>query len=133
MMNVLHIDILEYMSEYKAIIKGNAPSKPNCMKIGYLAGHPKLVKTKALVSYEESFIWQSGKLRDLNINEPFEFYIDVYYPSKRSDLDNVLKLQLDVLQRIKCIKNDNNCCLIHARKFIDKENPRVEITIKTLE
>ena len=107
--------------EYKQIINGVAPSKPNCMKIVSINGHGCLAKTSAL------------KLRDLNINEPFEFYIDVYYPSKRSDLDNVLKLQLDVLQRIKCIKNDNNCCLIHARKFVDKENPRVEITIKTLD
>ena len=36
-------------------------------------------------------------------------------------------------RRIKCIKNDNNCCLIHARKFVDKDNPRVEIVIKTLD
>lgn len=119
--------------EYKAIIKGNAPSKANCYKIVSINGHGCLAKTSALKKYEESFIWQAGNLRDLNINEPFEFYIDVYYPSKRSDLDNVLKLQLDVLQRIKCIKNDNNCCLIHARKFVDKENPRVEITIRTLD
>jgi len=117
---------------HTAIIKGNAPSKANCYTIVKVKGHFQLAKTPILKRYEESFIWQSGKLRDLNIDEPFEFYIDVYYPSKRSDLDNVLKLQLDVLQRIKCIKNDNNCCLIHARKFIDKANPRVEITIKTL-
>ena len=119
--------------EYKTIIKGNAPSKANSYKIVSINGHGCLAKTHSLKKYEESFIWQAGKLRDLNINEPFEFYIDVYYPSKRSDLDNVLKLQLDVLQRIKCIKNDNNCCLIHARKFVDKENPRVEITIRTLD
>lgn len=118
---------------YKAIIKGNAPSKANCYRIVSICGHSQLAKTPSLKKYEESFIWQAGKLRDLNINEPFEFYIDVYYPSKRTDLDNVLKLQLDVLQRIKCIKNDNNCCLIHARKFVDKDNPRVEIKIKTLE
>lgn len=127
----LKLDISDM--EYKATIKGVAPSKPNCMKIVTINGHGCLAKTPALKKYEEAFIWQAGKLRDLNINEPFEFYIDVYYTSKRSDLDNVLKLQLDVLQRIKCIKNDNNCCLIHARKFVDKENPRVEIMIKTLD
>lgn len=119
--------------ECHAIIKGNAPSKANCYKVITINGHGALGKTKALKAYEESFIWQAGELRDLDINEPFEFYIDVYYPSKRSDLDNALKLQLDVLQRIKCIRNDNNCCKIVARKFVDKDNPRVEITIKTLE
>ena len=119
--------------EYTATILGNAPSKANCYKIIAISGHGSLAKTPALKKYEESFIWQSGRLRDLDINEPFEFYIDVYYPSKRSDLDNCLKLQMDVLQRIKCIRNDNNCCKIVARKFIDKENPRVEIKIKTME
>ncbi len=117
--------------EYKATILGNAPSKANQYRIVTISGHGSLAKTKALKAYEESFMWQAGALRDLNIDEPFEFYIDVYYPSKRSDIDNSLKLQLDILQKIKCIKNDNNCCKIVARKFIDKEKPRVQITIKT--
>lgn len=79
--------------------------------------------------YEETFIWQVGGIRDLNISGLFEFYIDVYYPTKRSDLDGCLKGVLDCLQKAKVIKNDNNCCLIHARKFIDKDNPRIEIKI----
>jgi Holliday junction resolvase RusA-like endonuclease len=64
------------------------------------------------------------------IDVPFEFYVDVFYPSKRSDLDGSFKIVLDCLQKAKVIKNDNNCSLIHARKFIDKENPRIEFTIK---
>ena len=123
--------------EYKATVKGNAPSKSNCYFIITKKGangkyHGSLAKSSSLTKYEESFIWQAGHLRDLMINEPFDFDIDVYYPSKRSDLDNSLKAVLDSLQRIKCIKNDNNCAKIVARKFIDKENPRVEITIKTI-
>ena len=119
--------------EYKAIISGVVPSKSNTYRIITIGGHSSLGKTKALKRYEESFMWQVGVLRDLNIDGLFEFYIDTYYPSKRSDLDNCLKVVLDCLQKTKTIKNDNNCCLIHARKFIDKENPRVEITIKTIE
>lgn len=118
--------------EYSTIVKGTPPSKPNSYKLVTICGHASMAKTQRLKDYEESFIWQSGKLRDLMIKEPFEFYIDAYFPSKAHDLDNCLKLILDVLQRIKCIKNDNLCCLIHARKFIDKENPRAEITIKTI-
>ena len=75
--------------EYKTIIKGNAPSKANCYKIVSINGHGCLAKTHSLKKYEESFIWQAGKLRDLNINEPFEFYIDVYYPSKRLSLIHI--------------------------------------------
>jgi Holliday junction resolvase RusA-like endonuclease len=91
-----------------------------------------MYKTTALRKYEESFIWQCSNYRDANISNPFEFYINVYYPSKRSDLDNSLKVVLDCLQRVKAIKNDNNCCKIVAQKFIDKENPRIEFEIKPI-
>lgn len=119
--------------EYKATIKGTTPSKSNCYKIITLAGHGSLAKTKTLKQYEESFLWQVGELRDLNIGGQFEFYSDVYYNSKRSDIDNSQKILLDCLQRSKTITNDNNCVLIHARKFIDKDNPRAEIRIVTID
>lgn len=114
--------------EFETIL-GNAPSKSNCYRIITLNGHGSLAKTKALKDYEEKFLWQCSKYRDANIEVPFEFYINVYYPSKRSDLDNSLKVVLDSLQRVKAIKNDNNCAKIVAQKFIDKDNPRIEFAI----
>lgn len=117
-------------TELKGKILGNTPSKSNCYKIITMGIHASLAKTTTLKKYEESFFWQIGTLRDKMIDVPFEFYIDVFYPSKRSDLDNSFKVVLDCLQKSKVIKNDNNCSLIHARKFIDKENPRIEFTIK---
>lgn len=119
--------------EYTVTIKGITPSKSNCYKIITLNGHGSLAKSQALKKYEESFLWQIGSLKDLKIDKQFEFYSDVYYPSKRADIDNSQKILLDCLQRTKTITNDNNCCLIHARKFIDKSNPRVEIKIVTIE
>lgn len=119
--------------EYSAKILGTPPSKSNAYRIITRGGHSSLKKSKAMEAYEESFMWQVGSIRDANISVPFEFYIDVFFPSKRSDLDGCFKGVLDCLQKAKVIKNDNNCCLIHARKFIDKENPRVEFTIKTVD
>lgn len=119
--------------EYKGIIKGTPVSKSNSYRVITLGGHGSLTKTSAMKKYEESFLWQVGNIRDLNINEPFEFYMDVYYPSKRSDLDGSFKCILDCLQKAKVIKNDNNCCKILGRKFIDRENPRVEFMIKTID
>lgn len=63
------------------------------------------------------------------IDELFEIQIDVYYPSKRSDLDNSFKVVLDCLQMTKTIKNDNNCRKIVGSKFIDTNNPRIEIKL----
>lgn len=113
-------------------IRGNVPSKSNCYKIITINGHSSLGKSKALKAYEESFMWQCGTYRNAGINTPFEFEINVYYPSKRSDLDNSLKVTLDLLQKIKAISNDNNCAKITAQKFIDKENPRIEFKINSL-
>jgi Holliday junction resolvase RusA-like endonuclease len=118
------------MDDIHCKIMGVVPSKSNCYRIITINGHGSLAKTTAMKKYEESFFWQVGSARDKMIDVPFEFHIDVFYPSKRSDLDNSFKVILDCLQKAKVIKNDNNCSLIYARKFIDKENPRVEFTIK---
>ena len=63
------------------------------------------------------------------IDTEFKFIIDVYYNSRRPDLDNALKVILDCLQKARAIKNDNKCVEIVAKKHLDKENPRVKFTI----
>ena len=110
------------------VIYGVTPSKSNCYMIITLGKHASLAKTKALKEYEKSFYLQC-KNRDKMISTFFSIQVDVYYPSNRSDLDNALKAVLDCLQACKVIKNDNLCTAIVARKFIDKDRPRVEITI----
>lgn len=107
------------------VIKGNTPSKSNC----YRFAGKVMYKTKELKAYEESFYLQCKQYRNANIDTEFEFRIKVYYPSRRSDLDNSLKVVLDCLQKVKAIKNDNKCIKIIAEKFLDKENPRIEFEI----
>lgn len=119
--------------EFIGIIRGTVPSKSNSYRIIYKGGHASIGKTKAMEKYEESFLWQVGACRDANISVPFEFYLDAYYPSKRSDLDGCFKAVLDCLQKAKVLKNDNLCAKIVARKFIDKEKPRIEFRIATIE
>lgn len=114
-------------------IEGQVPSKPNCMKVATICGHGTLVKTPALKAYEQSFYMQVGKYRGLGLTGLFKYYCKVYYPSMRSDLDNSLKIQLDCLQKTGTIANDNKCVEIHAEKFIDKENPRLEFRIETID
>jgi Holliday junction resolvase RusA-like endonuclease len=63
------------------------------------------------------------------IETEFKFIIDVYYNSRRPDLDNSFKVTLDMLQKVGMIKNDNKCIEIQARKLLDKENPRIEFQI----
>lgn len=111
------------------VIIGKCPSKSNCYKIITLGKHASLAKTKVLSDYEKSFYLQCNYYRNKEINGLFELHLRVYNESNRADLDNALKIILDCLQKVKAIKNDNNCVKIIAEKFIDKNNPRIEFKI----
>jgi len=116
--------------EYKIeVIKGNIPSKSNSYRIIKLGKHASLTKTKKLKDYENSFYLQCKEYKNKNIEGEFRFECDVYYDSKRPDLDGSFKAVLDCLQKVKAFKNDNKCVEIFARKFKDKENPRIEFKI----
>lgn len=114
-------------------IIANTPSKSNCYRIITLSGHGSLAKTKALKEYESTFFMQCGKYRNLNIDKLFEYHAKVYYPSMRTDLDNHCKIVLDAMQKAKVITNDNKCVKIVAEKFIDKDNPRLEFKLVTID
>jgi len=108
---------------------GQIPSKSNCYKIITICGHSSLGKTAALKAYEKSFFLQCGAYRDRKISNFFRLDVDVYFQSNHPDLDNSLKGLLDCLQTVGAIKNDRLCTEIHARKFVDKNKPRIEFTI----
>lgn len=91
-----------------------------------------MAKQKKLYDYENSFSIQMSAYNYKLIDGNFKFEIDVYYPNRRSDLDNSLKVVLDCLQKCGVIRNDNRCLEIIARKHLDKENPRIEFTITEL-
>ena len=113
----------------KYIIKGNCPSKSNCYKVIRLGNRCGLGKQKKLESYENSFKLQMLNYKYKLIEIEFKFTIDVYYDSRRPDLDNSLKVVLDCLQKAEVIKNDNKCLEIVAKKHLDKIDPRVEFII----
>jgi hypothetical protein len=117
----------------KQTIIGTCPSKSNCYKIIKIGSVSSLGKTTALKQYEKDFYIQCNVYRDANIEGYFEIYIDVFYPNQRSDLDNSLKVVLDCLQKVKAVKNDNRLVKIVARKFLDKNNPRIEFILKEIE
>lgn len=114
------------------IIQGQVPSKSNSYKVITINGHGSIGKTDKLEAYERNFYLQC-KHRGMKIDRPFKLYVDVYYESNRPDLDNGLKVILDCLQYAGVVKNDRNCIEIVARKFVDKANPRAEITLEVLE
>ena len=113
----------------KYIVKGNCPSKSNCYKVIKIGHRCGLGKQKKLQKYEDSFKLQMLNYEYKLIEGNFKFIIDVFYDSRRPDLDNSLKVVLDCLQKAQAIKNDNKCLEIIAKKHLDKEEPRIEFTI----
>lgn len=112
----------------KQTILGKIPSKSNCYKVITINGHASLGKQQVLKEYEKKFYLQCS-LRGRNIKGYFKLVVDVYHENMRPDLDNAFKILLDCLQQCKVIRNDRQCVEIHARKLIDKQNPRVEFDI----
>lgn len=113
----------------KQTILGQPPSKSNGYKIILHNGHPQLGKTPSMITYEQNFFMQCS-LRKKGICKRFKMTVDVYFKSDQPDLDNSLKIILDCLQTCGAIKNDRLCSEIHARKLIDKNNPRIEFEIE---
>jgi crossover junction endodeoxyribonuclease RusA len=54
--------------------------------------------------------------------------IDVYRPRKAGDLDNRLKVAMDSLNGLAW-HDDGQIVEIHARRFDDKTNPRIEVEV----
>ena len=111
-------------------ILGHVPSKSN----GYRIANNRMFKSIELKSYEASFEWQIKKHLKENesVEVPFQIWIEVYFQSNRSDLDNSAKVILDCLQTSGVIKNDRLCQVLVMRKHIDKDNPRIEFEIKAI-
>jgi Holliday junction resolvase RusA-like endonuclease len=55
----------------------------------------------------------------------------VFRPVRRGDLDNRLKISQDALKGI-CFADDKQIVEIHAYRFDDKANPRIEIDLKEI-
>jgi len=112
---------------HQTTIKGTVPSKSNCYRIIRLGSRCSLAKGKDLKAYEASFAMQY-KASEM-IDCEFGINLTVYYPSRRADLDNSLKVILDCLQKAGAIKNDNKCVEIVAHRKLDKDNPRIEFNL----
>ena len=114
--------------EFEQTIYGKVPSKSNCNRVVTINGKGRIVPSKEVKLYERNFILQC-KYRNRHIKGFFSFDMDAYFTTSRQDLDNSLKAIFDNLQTCGAIENDSRCVEFHARKFVDRSNPRIEFTI----
>lgn len=91
---------------------------------------PRVIKSEAALAWTEAALWQlkSQNRGRLPVTTPVHLIAEVYYSSRRPDLD--VSLLMDVLQEAKVYENDRQVQKITATKRLDQGNPRVEVLLE---
>lgn len=117
--------------DYEATILGEPASKANSRRIVQVGGSPRVIKSKKALSYARSFAAQCP-LKSSLLDEDGStvlVVLDIYYASRRPDLDE--SLILDLLQE-RAYKNDRSVKARITRWHLDRANPRSVVRILKL-
>jgi Holliday junction resolvase RusA-like endonuclease len=123
---------------YEAVIPLNPRTKKNSQQImiNRKTGKPFIMQDSKYKEYEKNAGWFLKK-----ISEPISVPVNVkcvFYREKRimCDLTNLLEAIDDILVSYGVLSDDNFTVIVShdgSRVYIDKANPRTEITIETVE
>lgn len=121
---------------YHYTIEGIPITKKNSMRIAYHGNRPILLQSEQYNRYEKDALKQLARHKPkAPITEPVEVSCVYYMPTRRRvDLLNLLAASHDILVKARILLDDS-CDIIYSvdgsRVRHDKENPRVEITVRT--
>lgn len=91
----------------------------------------RFIKSQKAQDWTEGALWQiKSQWKGRPISKECGLDIDVYYKTKRPDLD--ISLIMDALEKAGVYENDRLVHEIIAHKMYDKENPRVELEVYEL-
>lgn len=110
---------------YEKTVFGEPASKSNSSRIIRRGRHISLIKSLKAMSYSDTFKMQVPIMPDL-IDGDLRLDIEIYYHSRRPDLDE--SLILDLLQD-RVYRNDRQVKERHSYWNLDKNNPRIFIRI----
>lgn len=123
---------------YQAMIPLNPRTKKNSQQImiNHKTGKPFVMQSSKYMEYEKNAGWFLKKLPK-PINEPVNVKCVFYRETRiRCDLSNLLEAAMDILVEYGILADDNFNIITGfdgSRVYIDKENPRTEIMIETVE
>ena len=117
--------IFESEPIWEGVAFGKLVSKSNSRRIVFRGRTPRSIKSEDALRFFENFQKQIPRLKNL-IEDDVAIELIVYYPSRRSDLDDTLLC--DALQGI-IIKNDRQIREKHLIAHIDRDLPRVQVRI----
>lgn len=87
---------------------------------------PTLVTSEKAAVYKAEVGWALKGTGITKITGSVALILSVFRPAKRGDLDNYQKVLLDSLEGY-LYSNDRQIVELHAYRYDDKDNPRVEI------
>lgn len=109
-------------------IPGQLPSLKNRRRIvGARRGRPMLIKSAEAMAYEQMFLSAVPPKMRINYSGPVSVKVRVWYQSRRSDLST--ELLFDLLQKAQIIQNDRQIHHVESWKGLDRDSPRVHLTV----
>ena len=122
-------DDVTQLQALSQIIFGEPASKANSRRVVRYGGMSRLIKSAKALSYSDAFKQQCGKLPTLMTGD-LRVTLHIFYASRRPDLDE--SLILDLMQGL-IYENDRQVKERHCYWHLDKDEPRAEILIESIE
>ena len=118
------------MTSLRFEIKGEPASKANSRQLVTIKGRPAFIKSKKAREFVKTFSQQCPNLEEDMLEGDLLVDMTIFYASRRPDLDE--SVILDCMQGY-IYKNDRQVKEKWIRWGLDKENPRSEIYIGTVD
>lgn len=91
----------------------------------------RVIKSSDAKAYQIEAGWIAKAAGFDCTDKPVAITLRVYRPAKRGDLDNSLKVLIDSLKGI-IFSDDDQVAVIHAERYEDKHNPRVDVYVEEI-
>ena len=122
-------DVTAKKQALSIIIFGEPASKANSRRVVRFGGMSRLIKSQKALSYSDAFLQQCQKIPILMTGD-LRVTLHIWYASRRPDLDE--SLILDLMQGL-IYENDRQVKERHCYWHLDKDAPRAEILIESIE
>lgn len=122
--------------DIKIVLPGRPATKKNSGRIVRRGKATMLLPSEAFTRYENECLWRLRRYREYKFELPVHMQCLYYLPDKAHypDLVGLMQATADILEKAQILENDrliiswNGTCIAG----LDKENPRAEITIKSM-
>jgi crossover junction endodeoxyribonuclease RusA len=113
------------------MLKFTLPYPPS---VNHYLGHSRygIYRTAEARNYRDVVWWVLHDMRIKPLEKPLIVTIQAYRPRKTGDIDGILKVSLDAMNKL-AYEDDKQIVVLHVYRRDDKHNPRLEVEISEVE